>query len=252
MHLNKAAIMDAIYRVTGSVAFIAQARAAWAVVADPQDSSRRLFLKLKGNLAPTGVSGLAFTITAPSQLGRPVLRWLNESVDVPLRDVIGGFSVSRRGPKPNKLEAAKAFLLEMLKDGRWHLCQIIYDSKPKEISKATLSEAANALGIKRRKDGLEGGWRWSLSKENTGSSPSTHENSKSSSDPHTENDFSEDLELERNSESSKNRSEDLEFPKRNSDSSANPLSPKEPVDSEVTEKPEDPEFHDPSEDGEKF
>ncbi len=58
MHLNKAAVLDIIYRVTGSVAFIAQARTAWAVVEDPGKSGRRLFLKLKNNLARGDIPGL--------------------------------------------------------------------------------------------------------------------------------------------------------------------------------------------------
>jgi hypothetical protein len=117
MHLNKTAVMDAIYRVTGSVAFIAQARAAWAVVPDRQELSRRLFLKLKANFAPADIPGLAFTIAANEQ-DRPLLTWCHEAVTLSLRDVMGGFSNSRRGPKPNKLESAKALIADLLSDGK--------------------------------------------------------------------------------------------------------------------------------------
>ncbi len=208
MHLNKAAVMDAIYRVTGSVAFIAQARSAWAVLPDPHDSSRRLFLKLKTNLAPADISGLAFTIAANDH-GRPVLAWSNEPVTVNLRDVMGGFSNTRRGPKPNKLDAAKALITDMLGDGR-KLPGADLDAAARTagISIRTLNDAAKALGVRRRKEGFAGGWLWSANpQENPASSPDYTRNSASSTKPAENKDLSED----RNSASSSANSEGAEF-----------------------------------------
>jgi hypothetical protein len=51
-HLNKTAGPQALMRVTGSLAFVAAARAAYLVTSDKQDKSRRLFLPMKNNLGP--------------------------------------------------------------------------------------------------------------------------------------------------------------------------------------------------------
>jgi putative DNA primase/helicase len=228
MHLNKAAVMDAIYRVTGSVAFIAQARAAWAVVPDPQELSRRLFLKLKANLAPADIPGLAFTIAANEQ-GRPVLTWCDEVVTLSLRDVMGGFSNARRGPKPNKLELAKSLITDLLSDGKEHP-SVDFDTAAKaaEISMRTLNEAAKVLGVERRKDGFAGGWLWSLDVgENSASSPNSYRNSASSREIAENNGFL----AHGNSASPARNPEGAEFPGNDEslhlrDKAANGIGPK--------------------------
>ena len=65
-HLNKgggggSAAGAAMMRVSGSLAFVAAARAAYIVAQDPQDKSRRLFLPAKNNVGKDE-SGLAFAI----------------------------------------------------------------------------------------------------------------------------------------------------------------------------------------------
>ena len=66
-HLNKAGGGGAMSRVSGSGAFVAAVRAAWAVSADPDAEddpdarARRLLLPLKNNLAPDA-GGLAFAV----------------------------------------------------------------------------------------------------------------------------------------------------------------------------------------------
>ena len=58
-HLTKSQ-GKSIYRAIGSIAFVAAARAAWAVVEDQHNDRRRLFLPIKNNLADA--TGLAFEI----------------------------------------------------------------------------------------------------------------------------------------------------------------------------------------------
>jgi putative DNA primase/helicase len=95
-HLNKATTMQALYRVTGSVAFVAAARSAFGVVKDPDDKERRYFLPLKINLAKDS-GGLAYRISANG--GAPRIDWEPQPVDVDIDEVTASVTPRERAKR---------------------------------------------------------------------------------------------------------------------------------------------------------
>ena len=155
MHLNKAAVLDAVYRVTGSVAFIAQARAAWVIVQDPADSNRRLFLKLKANLSPANVPGLAFALEDKG--GVASVAWQGET-DINCRDVLGGFSNSSKRGRAETLEQARAILGEILADGPVLSKKIFDEANQRGVSKRSVERACKDLDVHSFRSPADGKW----------------------------------------------------------------------------------------------
>jgi hypothetical protein len=71
-HLNKGTGLHANYRITGSIAFTATARAVYLIAKDPYDPKRRLMMPIKNNLAEDE-AGLAYGINVTPAEGRVFL-----------------------------------------------------------------------------------------------------------------------------------------------------------------------------------
>lgn len=143
-HMSKNSQRKAIHRTLGSVGIVAAARAAWGVLRDPENHSRRLFLSIKNNLAdPTG---LAYTITD----GRVV--WEDQPVRVNIDD-IGDL------PKTHgACEEACEWLGHVLKDGPVASQALLAAAKKDGIAKRTLERAKKELGVQSKNDCGE--WKW--------------------------------------------------------------------------------------------
>jgi putative DNA primase/helicase len=115
-HLNKSA-SQVIYRVTGSLAFVAAARTVYLVAEDPQNPERRLVLRVKNNLHKDR-AGIAYSIVGDEQ-GRPTIAFEKEPVQTQACDALSD-KPSIKADSP-KLAEAKAFLKAALADGEPHL-----------------------------------------------------------------------------------------------------------------------------------
>lgn len=151
MHLNKAMGKAAQYRVSGSVAFVAAARAVHLVAIDPDDKEKRVFLPLKQNLskAPDGLKFKLETypmIYKNRQADPARLVWLAESVTTSLDEAL---DPGQGGGQA--LDQAVAFLLETLGEGPQLSRAVHADATELDISKATLRRAMEKLGVIHRK-----------------------------------------------------------------------------------------------------
>lgn len=171
-HFNKnsdtRAAMD---RVGGAKAIVGMGRAAWTCVREPEketkegeptplhDSDRRLFLKLKNNMAPSKIGGLVYTIkTAPVEVaakdGSPVtvdvpyIVWLGPTEHTAQGVVIGDRNGS---PKPTKADSVKDWLHgHLTAAGGYASAESVMEAATASgySGKGTVQRARERLGVK--------------------------------------------------------------------------------------------------------
>jgi hypothetical protein len=140
-HLNKAGGLPAIYRTMGSLAFVAAARAVWAVVRDENDETgrRRLFVPVKNNLG-ADESGLAYSLESTGDVAR--VAWESTPVEMRADDALGG------GQGAAARDDAKRFVVETL--------------QAHGISERTFRRARKAVAEVYKEKGKGGQWRCRL------------------------------------------------------------------------------------------
>jgi hypothetical protein len=161
-HANKSQGTKALYRPGGSIGFVATARAAWVLGADPGNERRRLLVPLKCNLAPSA-TGLAFEIESVEVAGSDSVgraRYLNEVVSVSADELLG--SDTGRTSSQSAVGRAKSFLVERLADGPVLSTELEEAAKAAGISVASFRRAKTDLGVEAVKEGFDGGWACAL------------------------------------------------------------------------------------------
>jgi RecA/RadA recombinase len=158
----------AINRFIGSIAFVAAARTAFAVVSDPDDDAgpRRLLLQVKNNIAPPQ-PGLAFRLlqreVAPGVVGSAVA-WENASVNMTVDQALKANAGDKDGTaKDDALE----FLRELLEAGPVDVLDIEAEARAAAMLSETrrlkeskpFREAAKDLGVVRKRHGFGPGAR---------------------------------------------------------------------------------------------
>jgi putative DNA primase/helicase len=164
-HFPKGEGGKALYKVIGSIAFVAAARIAFIAARDKDDPTgeRHLFLPIKSNIGDDRV-GLAYHkrgITLPSGIEAWRIEW-GEHVNITADEAIASLQVDR-----GALKEAKDFLLELLEDGPVKAWEVIAKAKKEGIKPMTLRRARKELNVKTEKKGMKEGWEWML-QETTG------------------------------------------------------------------------------------
>lgn len=161
-HLNKGESEKALQRVTGSLAFVAAARAAFLVAQDPQDEEkkRRLFVPMKNNIGPDS-TGYAYRIEAVEFPGIKTSRitWSGDRVTITADEALTSEGAEH---ERSALDAAKEFLEVELSGGTVPTKQIQKDAEDAGLKWATVRRAKTALCLKVTKAGMDAPWTWEL------------------------------------------------------------------------------------------
>lgn len=156
MHLRKSPSDTAMFRVLGSVAFTAYARACWLIGEDHEESGSKLMLPVKLNVAKAA-PGLRFEIVDPGQVV-----WSNQPVDATAEDVFAGRPEhpDETGPK---VADAMVWLKQALANGTQGAKELKQQASENCISPRTLERAKARLKVVASNEGVIGqAWYWRL------------------------------------------------------------------------------------------
>ena len=179
-HFSKtgaASTTKALHRFIGSIAFVGAPRAAFAVIEDSSDTERRLLLHAKNNLAAPP-QGLAFRLkqTMVGDLGKGIVasrvEWEQEPVRITADEALAAEAADAADTSSGV--EAENFLTELLAEGPVQAKQVRADVEAAALSWSTVKRAKARLGIKAEKDGMEGGWSWSLPRRGSNLSEEDH------------------------------------------------------------------------------
>ena len=147
-HLTKKADAALLYRTMGSLAFVAAARAVWAVgpdraqAASAEAPGRRLFLPVKCNLAAAS-TGLAYRVVpSADDPDVPRMAWEDGAVPLTAEDALG-VSAGR----PSRRDTAAKWLEGLLTRGPLAVTDVERMAVAAGFSVPTLRRARQALGV---------------------------------------------------------------------------------------------------------
>jgi hypothetical protein len=155
-HLNKSTQANALYRASGSLAFVAAARAVYSVVKDPEDHDRRLFLPIKNNLGDDK-TGFAYQVETADN-DAPFIDWEPDLVEITLEEMAD--AVTERKQRP--VEQVKKWLESLLSAGEVLQERIKQQAEEHGFSWGTVKRAKKDLGVISAKHRFDGKWIWKL------------------------------------------------------------------------------------------
>jgi len=162
-HLNKggAGAIPAMYRVSGSLAFVAAARAAFLVTKDKADPERRLVLPVKNNLGPDS-GGVAYRIVLDENgIGR--VEWEDQAVTTSADEALS--QVATRESESDSMDAV-GWLRELLGSGAMPARQVEAEAKNIGIPWRKVQRAMKRAGVDSVREGFgrDSVYVWRLSK----------------------------------------------------------------------------------------
>ncbi|MFH1748199.1 MAG: AAA family ATPase [Planctomycetota bacterium] len=162
MHLNKSvATLNAMYRIAGSMAFVALPRTVHILTKDPDDKQRTLFCPLKISHGPKPDT-LSYTVEI-DQDNQPVIAWDAKPTNIDADDALQS---KHPGPHPIKKTRAVEWLRDQLSNGPMPSKDLDAAADAVGITLGTLRNAKEELGVVavQVRDGQKvAGWQVALS-----------------------------------------------------------------------------------------
>ena len=149
-HHNKAAGASALYRGGGSIGIIGAARAAYAVIRDPDDPDHRLLATVKSNLAAEAPTW-GYCLTDVPELGVARIDWDTDGDRRSASDLLAGSQSSALGEAVSWLTAWRT-----KHPGTVTAAVLIAEAAKAGIATATLQRARKQIGLQTHK--TAGGW----------------------------------------------------------------------------------------------
>jgi putative DNA primase/helicase len=165
-HMRKSQAGGAMMQITGSMAFVAHARAAYVVAKDRDDPERRLMLPAKNNIG-NDASGYAFrleSIELPSGIHTSRVAWEPDLVTDVTADEAAAPAEASEGR--SALEEAAEFLRELLADGPMPAKRVLAEAREAGHAEKTIRRACRGLVDRQKLGGNYGSgaqqWVWAL------------------------------------------------------------------------------------------
>jgi len=152
-----------MYRATGSLAFVAAARAVYVVARDKEDltGERRFMLPVKNNLGADR-NGLAYRLSTDAG-AVPCVEWERDPVTMTADEALEPARKRLDDDGDSARKEAADWLRAALADGPVPAAEIIRRAKADGLCKRTLDSAKGALGVRSRKGHETGAaWNWCL------------------------------------------------------------------------------------------
>jgi hypothetical protein len=157
-HGRKGGSRDPLEFGSGTMGIVAKARAIFGVYRDPADPDRRLFARVKCNLAPS-VPTLACRFTSDTPDSPLRVEWLGEDARS-AAEILAEIHQAQAGRKKDPSRARRA-LVDWLQDGQWKAVAGLKElTAESELSWKAIEKAKTQLGVQHeRRPGIGVCWR---------------------------------------------------------------------------------------------
>jgi putative DNA primase/helicase len=158
---------DPLDRLTGSLAFGAAPRLVFAAAKQPstdKGAPERVLVRVKSNIGKHDGGGFRYGLESselPEGITTSRVIW-GGSIDGTAREILAEAESTDSDGGQTALADAEEFLRQELSMGSRPGAELGKRAGELGISWATLRRAQKALGIKPRKEGMQGGWVWEL------------------------------------------------------------------------------------------